>query len=107
MSKARLTDQATQDLEGIWRYIAADNRGAADRLVDKLIAESSLLADHPTMGRTRDELLAGARSFGVGNYLIFYRVISEGIAVIRILHGARDLQAIFEQETIESFGDEE
>jgi len=31
--------------------------------------------------------------FAVGNYLIFYRPIAEGIEVIRVLHGARATSA--------------
>ena len=39
----------------------------------------------------------GLRSFPVGNYLVFYRPLAEGdgIAVIRVLHGARDLRHHF------------
>jgi len=31
----------------------------------------------------------------VGNYVIFYRPIEDGIVVIRVLHGARDLPELF------------
>jgi toxin ParE1/3/4 len=36
------------------------------------------------------------RSFPVGSHIIFYCSLSDGIEVIRILHGARDFQDIFE-----------
>jgi toxin ParE1/3/4 len=32
----------------------------------------------------------------LGNYIIFYRPIDDGIEVVRILHGARDLPPLFE-----------
>lgn len=48
------------------------------------------------MGRKRDELVPNLRSFPVGNYLIFYRPINQGIEVLRVLHGARDIPSIFE-----------
>jgi toxin ParE1/3/4 len=32
---------------------------------------------------------------GFENYLIFYRPTSDGIEVVRVLHGARDLPALF------------
>ncbi len=35
---------------------------------------------------------------GFPNYLVFYRVIDEGVDVLRVLHGARDIDAIFEAE---------
>lgn len=35
---------------------------------------------------------------GFENYLIFYRPIEGGIEVVRILHSARDIAAIFEDQ---------
>ena len=43
--------------------------------------------------------LADVRSWPIGgfkNHLIFYRPAPHGIEVLRILHGARDLDAIFD-----------
>lgn len=45
------------------------------------------------MGRLRGELATGLRSFPVGRYVIFYRALSNGIEIVRVLHGARDLSA--------------
>ena len=50
------------------------------------------------MGRVRDELEPGMRSFPFGRYVIFYMPIDEGIDVVRVLHGARDIDAIFTGE---------
>jgi toxin ParE1/3/4 len=50
------------------------------------------------MGRERPELLADLRSFPVGRYVIFYLPRPHGIEVVRVLHGARDLKPLFEQE---------
>jgi toxin ParE1/3/4 len=34
--------------------------------------------------------------FRIGNYLIFYRPEADGVQVIRILHGRRDIPKLFE-----------
>jgi toxin ParE1/3/4 len=47
------------------------------------------------MGRARDELAPGIRSFPFGRYLIFYLPISGGIDIVRFLHGARDVDRVF------------
>jgi len=47
------------------------------------------------MDRCRDELAPGLRSLPVGNYVVFYRGREGGIEVIRVLHGARDIDALF------------
>ncbi len=103
MKKARLSDQAKEDLAGIWEYIAQDNPSAADRLLQKLVKQCASIAETPGMGRMREELRPALRSFSVGNYLIFYRQIPEGIAVFRIIHGARELETLLEREPDETF----
>ncbi len=50
------------------------------------------------MGRPRDELAEGLRSFSVGRYVMFYRAIPEGVEIVRVLHGARDLGPIFQPD---------
>jgi toxin ParE1/3/4 len=71
VSRYRVTDPALSDLEEIWNYIARDNPSAADRLLDRIYAIFVKLADQPRMGRAREELAPGLRSFPVGVYLIF------------------------------------
>jgi len=34
----------------------------------------------------------------VGNYVIFYRGVSEGVFIARVLHGKRDIPAVFESD---------
>ena len=47
------------------------------------------------MGRFRNDLLTGLRSIAEGQYLIFYRIQAEGISVERIVHGARQIENLF------------
>ncbi len=47
------------------------------------------------MGRSFDYLAPSLRGFSVGNYLIFYRQIENGIEVERVLSGYRDFDALF------------
>ena len=67
------------DLSEIWDYIADDNETRADAFIDLIDQKFQALANHPNMGRSRDELAEGLRSFPVGKYVIFYLVISKGI----------------------------
>ena len=87
--------KAAEDIAGVWDFIADDNPDAADHWVDQLDAQLRLLATQPLMGRARDELAPGIRSFPFGRYLVFYLPISDGIDVVRILHGARDVDTAF------------
>ena len=85
---------ARADLLDIWNYVADDSPAKADRLLDSIDKRCQTLSRFPKMGRVRNELGPSLRSFPVGNYVIFYREVSKGIEIIRVLHGARDIEAI-------------
>ena len=57
--------------------------------------EYKLLADNPHMGPARPDIAKELRYHPVGNYLLLYRVIANGIELVRVVHGARDLQQLF------------
>lgn len=92
MKRVRVSDAAKQDRLEIWFHIASDNPAAADALLEDLDTKLRMLADSPGLGRMRPELGAQIRHFPVGNYLIFYSQLPDGISVLRILHGARRLE---------------
>lgn len=85
--------QSAEDYLEIWLYIARDSPDAADRLVEQFDRHLDLLARTPLMGRSEEEFSTSLRSFPVGNYLIFYTPIEDGIELVRVLHGARNINA--------------
>jgi toxin ParE1/3/4 len=89
---------AETDILEIWDCIADDSLAAADRWVDQLDEQFRVLATQLMMGRTRDELAPGVRSFPLGRYVVFYVPLDGGIDVVRVLHGARDIDAVFNPE---------
>jgi toxin ParE1/3/4 len=97
MSSCRYSSDANYDLEEIAVYLSNLNPVAASRFLDALEETCELLAGHPKLGRLRPELADGLRSFPIGNYLVFYTVASDGIDVVRIIYGGRNLPAIFKQ----------
>jgi toxin ParE1/3/4 len=86
---------AEADLDDLWDYVARDSDSAADALIDTIVEKCRMLANHPEMGERRPELAHDLRSFVVGNYVVFYRSIKDGIEVARVLHSARDINALF------------
>ncbi len=87
--------RAEADLDDLWWYIAQHNPDAADRLLDTIDERLTILAQFPMLGTSRDELLPGLRSSPVGNYLIFYLPLSDGIEVVRVLRASRDIERLF------------
>lgn len=95
MGSLRFSASAENDLLEAWLYVAEDSLDAADRLVDQIEAEARMLILQPKMGRARDELTAGLRSWPTSMpYTVFYFADAQGIVVARVLHHARDLPAI-------------
>lgn len=95
MSRIIKNPQARSDLKAIWHYIADDNRQRANSFLRLLDDKMKSLAQNPYLGRRREELMPGLRSFPVGRYVIFYIPRQEAIEVVRVLHGARDIDEIF------------
>lgn len=95
MARPYLTDQAENDLQQIWEVVAENSLVYADRLIAQLASKAQMLADMPGAGRRREDLLPFLRSYPHGNYVIFYRMVDDGIEVIRVLHGARNIERFF------------
>lgn len=96
---ARVTRRplAEADILDIWDYIAEDSPDEADRWLDRLDEKLSLWAMQPTVGRPRDELAPGLRSFAFGRYVVFTQPLADGIDDVRVLHSSRDIDATFGQ----------
>ena len=95
MSRVTKRPAADGDLLDIALYIGRDDPEASDRFIDRLEEKLQLLATQPQIGRARPELGDGTRSFPFGRYVIFYVEASPGIDVLRVLSGARDIDALF------------
>ena len=89
---------AERDLEAIADYIAANNPTRALSFIRELRTMCSQLAQHPQGYRLRPELGEGIRSCAHGRYVIFFEIAPGGVAIVRILHGARDLPAMFDHD---------
>jgi toxin ParE1/3/4 len=90
----RLSPKAEDDLIDIANHIASDSPAAALALVDKIEQACGMLGGNPLLGRSRPEIAPDARSWAVGNYLILHRQIRAGAEIIRVIHGARDLDEL-------------
>jgi plasmid stabilization system protein ParE len=88
-------DAAEQDFEAIGDYIALQNPGRAVTFVLELRERCMSIAEMPK----RFPLLQSNRSAGIrrcvhGSYLIFYRIESERIEILHVLHGATDYETL-------------
>ena len=97
MPQANILNSAVADLADIWAYIALDSPDNTDLFIDRIfrICQQGL-ASNPRLGRTREELSPGLRSLVFESYVIFYHPMPNGVAVVRVMHGMRDIESIFD-----------
>jgi toxin ParE1/3/4 len=95
---------ARSDLIGIALHIGRDSEAAASRFLKAAEETFEQLLRSPqlgAMGEFRSRHLEGIRRWrvnGFENFLVFYRPVDDGIEIIRILHGARDIESLFNED---------
>jgi antitoxin ParD1/3/4/toxin ParE1/3/4 len=99
MSRYRLTPSAAGDLDAIYEHIAADNVPAAGRLLQRFTEAFRRLAEMPGMGHLREDLTDEPfRFWVVSSHLIIYRPDTEPLEILRVVHGARDVASLLDDE---------
>ncbi|MGK0238929.1 MAG: toxin ParE1/3/4 [Candidatus Pelagisphaera sp.] len=95
--KLVISNEAISDLDEIWDYIARDSPMKADSFINKIYQRCVDLSELDGVGRTRVELYPNFLSVPFRKYVIFFQRTESGLQIVRILHGARDLGAMFEE----------
>jgi len=90
--KLRLRHAALRDLEEIGDYIAADSPRRAENFVTELRTHCERLQANPRIHPARRSLPGNIRIAPHGNYLIVYREIDGTVEIVRVVHGARNLE---------------
>lgn len=88
--KVHWTEHARQQLRAIHAYIADDAPVYADQVVDKLTDRSDQLGNFPQSGRKVPEYDdPDIREVIVAPYRLVYRIKSDQVDVLSVLHGAQ------------------
>ena len=91
MAEYRLTPAAESDLEWVWQYTMQEwDVAQAHRYVDTLTAAFAELAEQPKSAAACDHIRPGYRRRSVERHMIYFRVTTYGVAIIRVLHDRMD-----------------
>ena len=93
--RVKRSRQADRDLLGIADYIARDNAARASSFVRELRSACARLGDMPAATLARPDLAPGLRMKAFGNYLIFLKIEGDYVLIVRVVHSARFLPAVF------------
>lgn len=99
MAGYRLSEAAQADLRAIRRY-TLEHWGAqqARQYLVELALRFEQLAATPGLGRAREELQAGIRSFTARHHNVYYRETADGIDIVRVLHPSMDNRSQFARD---------
>lgn len=99
MARIVRTPQARADLKQIGRYIASESgsRSIATRFLRRIESKCEQYSRQPLMGDIRDDLAEGVRCFPIRSYVAFYRPLEDGIELLALIHGSRDIPDVFRQ----------
>jgi toxin ParE1/3/4 len=95
MKRHIISQPAIKDLEKIIDYFSSRNVDAGERFINEFDKKCKNLANFPNMGRSYDDIKPSLRGLPLADYIIFYRIIDDGIEIIRVVSGYRDLESLF------------
>lgn len=92
MTSLRIADAAREDLRDIRAYSkSASGPRIARAYVEGLRERFALLRSRPLIGLDEADLGIGLRSLGYRSHRVYYRVETDTVLIVRILHHARDV----------------
>lgn len=92
MLKIVQTVLAEEDLTNIWIYTAEEwSLAQADTYLGEIASAILTLSEHPELGHARDDLKKGYRALPVNQHIVFYKVLTDEIQIVRLLHKSVDV----------------
>jgi toxin ParE1/3/4 len=86
---------ATRDLDDIAIYLGNISLESADQFLQEFDRRCIQLVSFPMSGKGYPHLRHDLRGLNFKNYIIFYRILADGIEIMRVVAGQRDLTSIF------------
>jgi toxin ParE1/3/4 len=96
MSQYIISLPASRDLQAINDRFAVMNVEAGELFLLSFNRKCQQLVNFPCIGKVYKELSDDLRGIPLDGYIIFYKVIDDGIKIVRVISGKRDLPSLFQ-----------
>lgn len=96
MSRYVINVLASKDLNDIADYFAENNLEAGERFFHEFNRKCGQLVAFPSSGKRYEHIRSGLRGLSLKGYVVFYRLLDDGIEILRVIHGRRDFPDAFE-----------
>jgi len=90
--KVHFTDAASEQLDGIYAYVAGDSAHYAKRVIDRIVRKANNTGIMPRAAAIVPEYSRpDVREVFAYRYRIIYRILADRIDILAIVHGAKPL----------------
>ncbi|MBE9011044.1 type II toxin-antitoxin system RelE/ParE family toxin [Pseudanabaenaceae cyanobacterium LEGE 13415] len=96
MSRYVINVLASQDLNQIADYFEENNLEAGDRFFQAFNRKCQQLIAFPNSGKSYASIRPDLRGISIEGYVIFYRILEDGIEILRVVSGRRNLPTLFQ-----------
>jgi toxin ParE1/3/4 len=97
MSRYVINVLASQDLNKIADYFAENSLEAGEKFFRAFNRKCQQLVAFPNSGKSYEAIRPGLRGLSLEGYVVFYRLLDDGIEILRVVSGRRDLPTLFEE----------
>ena len=95
MARYLINVLASQDLNEIADYFAANNVKAGEKFFQDFNRKCNQLVSFPNSGKSYEEIYPQLKGIPLAGYIVFYRILDDGIEILRVISGCRNLPSIF------------
>jgi toxin ParE1/3/4 len=96
MSNYVINILASQDLNEIADYFMENNIEAGERFFREFNRKCKQIVAFPNSGKSYAQIRQDLRGLPLEGYIIFYRLLDDGIEIMRVISGRRNLPSIFQ-----------
>ena len=101
MSRFIISIEASTDLDEIGDYFLARSMEAGERWFQEFNQKCKYLAQYPNIGRSYSDVRSYLRGLPLNGFILFYRLKGDGIEIMRVINGRRDLDEVFADASME------
>jgi toxin ParE1/3/4 len=97
MSRYVINILASRDLNEIADYFSENSLEVGDRFFCAFNRKCQQLVAFSNSGKSYETIRPDLRGLSLEGYVIFYRILDDGIEILRVVSGRRDFPTLFEE----------
>jgi toxin ParE1/3/4 len=95
MSRYVINILASQDLNKIADRFTETNLQAGEQFFSDFNRKCKQLVAFPNSGKSYAEIRSDLRGLSLDGYILFYRILEDGIEILRVVSGRRNFPSLF------------